>query len=127
MAQCKKQFVEQLQKQDLFDFLAWMREQPVPARRNNNPERTYNNKMWHLTSFLKSSGVPASVRLRKSEYPQYEEKMVTAHIDEELDFLYGRADAERRFLLDFGLMGAFKNAMASRQWFASPSRELERS
>jgi len=59
----------------------------------------YANKVGHVAIFLKAFGV--SRLLKKFEYPQYEEKMVTAHTDEELEYLYAHADAELRFLLLF--------------------------
>jgi integrase len=39
--------------------------------------------------------------LKKNEEPKYHKKMVVAHPDDELDVLYGAADAEEIFLLDF--------------------------
>jgi hypothetical protein len=79
--------------------MGWLRKQPVPTRKHGNPERTYANKVGHVAIFLKAFG--ASRLLKKSEYPQYEEKMVSAHTDDELGVLYGHANAEDIFLLDF--------------------------
>jgi len=39
--------------------------------------------------------------------------MVTAHTDEELDYLYSYADVEGRFLLDFGLNSGFRDGELS--------------
>ncbi len=107
VAQCQRNYVEQVGKQDILDFMGWLRRQPVPQRKHGNPERTYANKIGHLAIFLKAFGV--SKLLKKTEYPQYEEKAVSAHIDEELEFLYSRADAEQRFLLDFALGSGFRD------------------
>lgn len=101
VAHCKKFYVEDVTKQDLINFMGWLRKQPLPKRKNSNPERTYANKVGHVAIVLKAFGV--SCLLKKSEYPQYEEKMVTAPTDEELDWLYSHADDEGRFLLEFGL------------------------
>jgi integrase/recombinase XerD len=79
VAQCKKRFVEEIGKQDLIDFMGWLRRQPVAQRKHGNPERTYANKVGHVAIFLKAFGV--SKLLKKSEYPQYEEKTVTAHTE----------------------------------------------
>jgi integrase/recombinase XerD len=49
--------------------------------------------------FLKSLGV--SKLLEKHEEPTYHEKKVVAHTDDELSVLYGAADVEETFLLDF--------------------------
>jgi len=91
--------------------MGWLRRQPLPKRRNSNPDRTYANKVGYVAIFLKTFSV--NKLLKKSEYPQYEEKMVTAHTDEELDYLYSHADAELRFLLDFGLNSGFRDGELS--------------
>lgn len=107
VGQCKKACVEEITKQDLIDFMGWLRRQPVLHRKNGNPERTYHNKVSHVAIFLKAFG--RERLLKEFEYPQYEEKAVTAHSEEELDFLYSRADAEQRFLLDFALGTGFRD------------------
>jgi hypothetical protein len=48
---------------------------------------------------LKEFGV--SRLLKKKEYPRYHKKKVVAHPEDELSLLYGHANAEERFLLDF--------------------------
>jgi integrase len=108
---CVKTYVEDVIKQDIINFMGWLRKQPAPQRRNSNPDRTYANKVGHVAIFLKTFGV--SRLLKKSEYPQYEEKTVTAHIDDELEYLYAHADAEQRFLLDFGLNSGFRDGELS--------------
>ena len=49
--------------------------------------------------FLKEFGV--TKLLKKHEEPKYHEKKVVTHPDNELNVLYGSADAEETFLLDF--------------------------
>lgn len=49
--------------------------------------------------FLRSVGI--SKLLTKHEEPTYHEKKVVAHTDDELSLLYGAADPEESFLLDF--------------------------
>jgi hypothetical protein len=96
---CKKPCVEDVTKQDMLDFMGWLRKQPLPIRRNSNPERTYSNKVSYVAIFLKEFGV--SRLLKKKEYPRYHKKKVVAHPGDELSLLYGHANAEERFLLDF--------------------------
>jgi hypothetical protein len=86
-------------KQDMLDFMGWMRKQPLPKRRHSNPNRTYNNKVSYVAIFLKEFGV--SRLLKKKEYPQYHKKKVVAHPENELSVLYGHANEKERFLLDF--------------------------
>jgi len=86
-------------KQPLLDYMGWLRKQPVPKRKHSNPERTLANKVGDVRIFLKEFGI--TKLLKKNEEPKYHEKKVIAHPDDELDALYGAADAEEAFLLDF--------------------------
>ena len=113
---CAKIYVEDATKQDMINFMGWLRKQAAPQRRNSNPDRTYANKVGHVAIFLKTFGL--SRLLKKSEYPQYEEKTVTAHIDGELEYLYAHANAEQRFLLDFGLNSGFRDGELSHAEYA---------
>jgi len=116
VAQCKKSCVEQVEKQDMLDFMGWLRKQPIPQRRHGNPDRTYNNKVSHVAIFLKAFG--RGGLLKKSEYPSYCEKEVTAHSEEELDYLYSRADADDKFFLDFMLGTGFREGEAMHAEYA---------
>ena len=59
---CRKEFVDEVDRQDLFDFLRWLRNRPAKPRKHANPERTLFNKvnLWyakipsnsHLTDML---------------------------------------------------------------------------
>jgi integrase len=86
-------------KQVLLNYMGWLRKQPAPKRKHSNPERTLANKVGDVRIFLKEFGI--SKLLKKNEEPKYHEKKVVAHPDDELDVLYGAADAEETFLLDF--------------------------
>ena len=111
VSQYKKQFVQQIDKQDVLDFMGWLRQQPLHERKHSNPERTYANKLGHLAIFLKAVGKPRL--LAKNEYPQYEDKEVKAHSDRELAVLYSRANPVQRFLLDFALGTGFRDGEIS--------------
>jgi integrase len=92
-------------KQVLLDYMGWLRKQPVPIRKrsdgscSNNPKRTLANKVGDVRIFLKSLGI--SKLLEKHEEPTYHEKKIVAHTEDELAVLYGAADAEETFQLDF--------------------------
>ena len=86
-------------KQVLLNYMGWLRKQPVPERKHGNPKRTIANKVGDVRIFLKEFGV--TKLLKKNEEPKYHKKIVVAHPDDELDVLYGTADAEETFLLDF--------------------------
>jgi integrase len=86
-------------KQVLLNYMGWLRKQPAPKRKHSNPDRTLANKVGDVRIFLKEFGI--TKLLKKNEEPKYHEKKVVAHPDDELDVLYGAADAEETFLLDF--------------------------
>jgi integrase len=86
-------------KQVLLNYMGWLRKQPVAARKHSNPERTLANRVGDVRIFLKEFGI--TKLLKKNEEPKYHEKKVVAHPDDELDVLYGAADANEIFLLDF--------------------------
>jgi integrase len=100
-AQCGKLYVEDVEKQDVVDYMGWLRKQPIPMRVHGNPNRTMANKVGYVAIFLKAFGVEKL--LKKSEYPKYHEKKIVAHTDEELALLYSHANEEETFLLDFFL------------------------
>jgi integrase len=111
VASCSKKYVDEIEKQDLFDYMTWLQKQPLPKRKHSNPKRTHNNKVSHTVIFLKAFG--KEKLLKKSEYPAYEEKTVTAHPDSELTTLYSHADENERFLLDFFLGSAVRDGEAA--------------
>jgi integrase len=86
-------------KQVLLNYMGWLRKQPVSKRTHGNPERTLANKVGDVRIFLKEFGI--TKLLKKNEEPKYHKKKVIALPDDELDVLYGAADAEQMFLLDF--------------------------
>jgi integrase len=86
-------------KQVLLNYMGWLRKQPVPKRRHSNPERTLANKVGDVRIFLKEFGI--TKLLKKNEEPRYHERKVVAHPDEELNALYGTANTDEIFLLDF--------------------------
>ena len=112
VAHCKTVHVEDVTKQDLIDYMGWLRKQPVPVRKHGNPNRTYANKTGHVAIFLKTFGIEKL--LKKSEYPKYHAKKIVAHTDEELALLYSHANDEERFLLDFFLGSMARDAEAHR-------------
>jgi site-specific recombinase XerD len=60
---CSKTYIDEIEKQDLFDYMTWLRRQPATKRKHSNPDRTYNNKLSH-TSGEKPSIKFACIRTR---------------------------------------------------------------
>src|SRR2546429_6435796 len=63
-----KTCVEEVSKQDLLDFMGWMRKQPLPKRKHSNPERTYADKIGHVAIFLKEFKVGHGLKKRSEEH-----------------------------------------------------------
>jgi site-specific recombinase XerD len=108
VANCKKEFIEDVDKQDMLDYMGWLRKQPVPARLHGNPARTMANKVGNVVIFLKAFGVEDL--LEKNERIRFNKKKIVAHSNEELELLYSHADPGETFLLDF-----FLGTMARKQ------------
>jgi len=108
---CSQKYIDQIGKQDLKNFMGWLRLHPVPQRRNSNPGQTYKNKVLNVVIFLKAFG--RERLLKKSEYPASTPKPVKAHTEDELNLLYAHATEEERFLLDYFLGSAVRNGEAA--------------
>lgn len=54
---CTKQYVDAIRKQDLIDFMGWLRAQPQRKQRNANPGRTHFNKVNNVIIFLAAFGL----------------------------------------------------------------------
>jgi hypothetical protein len=76
---CKKACVEDVSKQDMIDFMGWVRKQPLPRRRNSNPERNQQQQgrlrrnipdgVWREQT-AQERNVPATSRKRSSPTPR---------------------------------------------------------
>ncbi len=108
---CDKKFMDEIGKQDLLDFMGWLRAQPPKLRkdgthrkprRSGDPNRTYFNKVNDVVIFLSAHGI--NRLLKKSEYPKFAEKPVVYYDAEQVKTLYAAAkDNEERFTLDYFL------------------------
>jgi integrase len=106
---CAKNFLDEMGKQDLIDFMGWLREQPPKLRkdgtprkprRSGDPNRTYFNKINDVVIFLSANGI--NRLLKKSEYPKFAEKPVVYYDAEQVKSLYAATgDDEERFILDY--------------------------
>jgi integrase len=83
---CTKQHMDEVVKQDLIDFMGWLRSQPQRRQRNANPGRTHFNKVNNVIIFLAAFGMRKI--LKKNEYPKFTEKAVVYFDDQQLKRLY---------------------------------------
>jgi integrase/recombinase XerD len=118
---CTKKFVDEIRKQDLIDFMGWLRTrlpklrkdgQPRKPRRSGDPNRTYFNKVNDIVIFLSAHGI--NRLLKKSEYPKFAEKPVVYYDSEQVKALYAAAkDSEERFTLDYFLKSGVRDGEAA--------------
>lgn len=111
ISSCRKTYIEDVDAQDMKNFMNWLSAQPMKKRKHSNPARTRANRVGHVAIFLKKFG--REKLLKKSEYPKFHEKKIVAHPDEELSLLYGFANPEEQFLLDFFIGSMAREAEAS--------------
>ncbi len=117
---CIKEFLHDISKQDLIDFMGWLRKQPPKLRKNGtprkprrsgDPNRTYFNKINNVVIFLSAHGI--NRLLKKSEYPKFAEKPVVYYDAEQVKALYAAAkDDDERFTLDYFLKTGVRDGEA---------------
>ena len=96
---CGVKYLEDCNRQALVNYMGWLREQEPYERIHPNPKRTLANKVGDVRIFLTFFGITRL--LKKTEKLKFREKIVVAHTDEQLAVLYGTANPEETFLLDF--------------------------
>jgi integrase len=118
---CTKKFLDEIGKQDLIDFMGWLRGQPSKLRKDGtprkprssgDPNRTYFNKVNDVVIFLSANGI--NRLLKKSEYPKFAEKPVVYYEAEQVKALYAAAkNDEERFTLDYFLKSGVRDGEAA--------------
>ena len=118
---CTKKFIDEIRKQDLIDFMGWLRTPPPKLRkdgtprkprRSGDPNRTHFNKVNDIVIFLSAHGI--NRLLKKSEYPKFAEKPVVYYDAEQVKALYAAAkDDEERFMVDYFLKTGVRDGEAA--------------
>ena len=118
---CLKKFMDEIGRQDLIDFMGWLREQPPKLRkdgtprkprRSGDPNRTYFNKVNNVVIFLSAHGI--NRLLKKSEYPKFAEKSVVYYDSAQVKALYAAVkNDEERFALDYFLKSGVRDGEAA--------------
>src|SRR5208282_1748298 len=118
---CAKKSLSEIGRQDLIDFMGWLRKQPPKLRkdgtprkprRSGDPNRTYFNKVNNVVIFLSAHGI--NRLLKKSEYPKFAEKAVVYYEAEQVKALYAAAKSdEERFTLDYFLKSGVRDGEAA--------------
>jgi hypothetical protein len=113
---CSKQFLDEIGKQDLLDYMGWLRIQPPKlrkdgkprkARRSGDPNRTYFNKVNDVVIFLSAQGIHRL--LKKCEYPKFAEKPVVFYDSAQVGSPYSvlRAAVELSTPIRASTLGSF--------------------
>lgn len=118
---CTKKLLSEIGRQDLIDFMGWLRKQPPKLRKDGtprkprmsgDPNRTYFNKVNNVVIFLSAHGI--NRLLKKSEYPKFAERPVVYYEAEQVKALYAAAsDDEERFTLDYFLKSGVRDGEAA--------------
>jgi len=109
---CTKQYMDAIGKQDLIDFMGWLRLQPQRRQRNANPGRTHFNKVNNVIIFLAAFEIRKI--LKKNEYPKFTGKPVIYFDDQQLKRLFASCmNAEEELTLDFFLQLGVRDGEAA--------------
>ncbi len=93
---CKKQRVEEIDRNDLLKFSSFLREKKKQA------PRSVHNKFENVMSFLKAQGIRGLVG--KNDWPRFTEEEPEIYEQEELDKLFAACNPEERLWFEFFLM-----------------------
>jgi len=93
---CDKVYLEDVERRDLLQFSAFLRDEKDQA------PRTVYNKFEHVMTFLKAQGIRGLAG--KKDWPRYTEEEPEIYEQEEIDKLFAACDAEERLWYEFFLM-----------------------
>jgi integrase/recombinase XerD len=93
---CKKQYLAELDRRDLLQYSAFLRDE-----KDHSP-RTVRNNFGNLMSFLKSAGVRGLAN--KNDWPRFVEEEPEIYEKHELDKFLAACDADERVQFEFFLM-----------------------
>jgi integrase/recombinase XerD len=93
---CRKVCLEDIERQDLLRFAAFLRDEKEQA------PRSCWNKFSNVMSFLKANGIRGLAK--KNDWPRYTEEEPEMYEQDELHQMFGVCDAEERLWYEFFLM-----------------------
>jgi integrase/recombinase XerD len=96
-AVCPKQYLEQIDRRDLLNYIAHIR------RSGNVPPRTVANRIDFLHVFIFFNHKKIAWPLEKTDRIKYTEKIVSSYLSEEIIRLLAAADQEESEILQFFL------------------------
>jgi site-specific recombinase XerD len=119
---CRREFIEDLTRKDILNFIAWMREGNMKVRVPGSQNRTYQNKLAYLSSLLNRRGVQLMNQrnaqsstdhglLYRSDVPKVVRKKPKKR-QSTIDVLFEKADVAERDYLEFLLWSGFRDEEA---------------
>jgi len=96
MESCRKQYVVEIERRDLLEFAAFLREDKDQA------PRSCWNKFANVMSFLKAQDIRGIVK--KNDWPSYTEEEPEIYEETELTKLFNACDDKERLWFEFFLM-----------------------
>jgi integrase/recombinase XerD len=93
---CPKLFLDEIDRRDLLQFAAWLRDEKAQS------PRSCWNKFSNVMSWLKASGIRGLAK--KNDWPRYTEEEPEIYEQEELVSLFAACEEEERLWFEFFLM-----------------------
>ena len=116
---CKKEFIDEIERKDILNFIAWMR-QHLQVRVRGSENRTYRNKLGYLGTFLARYGIELKKKgngqsasepglLFRSDIPKVIKKKPKKYDQPDIDVLMKHADIDEKDYLMFLLWSGFRD------------------
>ena len=118
-ASCRKEFLDQIDRKDILNFVGWMREN-MQVRVPGSENRTYKNKLNFLGTFLGRHGIQLRKKgngqsandpglLYRSDIPKVVKKKPKKYDQADIDILMKNADPDQKDYLMFLLWSGFRD------------------
>jgi integrase/recombinase XerD len=112
---CSKVFLDQIDRQDILTFIAWMKEN-VPTRDRGQQNGTIRTRLSYLSVFLLENKIENP--LPKREWPKTDEREVEAFTTEEINQLISKASIDEADLILFLLYTGFRDDEAAHTYYS---------
>jgi integrase/recombinase XerD len=112
---CTKIFLDQIDRQDILNFIAWMKKN-VPTRDRGQQNGTIRTRLAYLSVFLLENKIENP--LPKREWPKTDEREVEAFTTEEINQLISKASIDETDLILFLLYTGFRDDEVAHTYYS---------
>ena len=112
---CIKVYLDQIERQDILNFIAWMKKN-VPTRDRGQQNGTIRTRLAYLSVFLLENKIENP--LPKREWPKTDEREVEAFTTEEINQLISKASIDEADLILFLLYTGFRDDEAAHTYYS---------